>query len=123
MANLNRVCKVCGTQYRYCPTCAGDSNKPKWMTMFDCQDCKTIFDVATSFNLGKIDKNEAKKKLVGVNINKYFTEAIQNDIDKIMVEPKVEVIEQAIVEEPIIEEDNQKKNKKSKKVQFENQEI
>lgn len=120
MANLNRVCKVCGTQYRYCPTCAGDSNKPKWMTMFDCQDCKTIFDVATSFNLGKIDKVKAKKMLVDVNINKHFTEAIQRDIDNIMVEP---LVEPAIVEEPIIEEDNQKKNKKSKKVQFENQEI
>lgn len=129
MANLNRVCKSCGSKYSYCPTCSVDANKPKWMTMFDCEDCKKVFDIATMFNLGKIDKADAKSKLGNVNMNKKFTDTIQHDIDTIMDEPKVNVIaptiidEQVVVQEPAAEEDNQRKNKKYKKPQIEDLEI
>lgn len=68
MAILNRECKVCGTKYSYCPSCSADVRKPKWMTMFDCEECKQIFDVATRFNIGKITKEEAQVNLAGINI-------------------------------------------------------
>lgn len=127
MASLNRTCKVCGNKYHYCPTCSSDANKPRWMTMFDCEDCKKIFDTATMFNLGKIDKAEAKNRLSGVNTNKQFTETIQHDLDVIMAEPKPMFVAPAIIEEavePMPEpEDTQKKAKKYKKPQIEDVEI
>lgn len=90
MARLNKECVVCGKKYRYCPTCAADAGKPRWMTMFDCEDCYTIFNTATRFNLGKITKEEAKDALNGVDLNKDFNAAIKKDLDNIFyVEPVV----------------------------------
>lgn len=91
MANFNRECKVCGVQYSYCPTCSSDAKKPKWMKMFDCEDCKKIFDVATRFNTNVITKEEAQTQLAGVNTNKTFSEQIKKDLFNIFyVEPIIE---------------------------------
>ena len=96
MANLNRECKVCGVKYSYCPSCSADLKKPKWMKMFDCEECKNIFDIDTRFNIGIITKEEAQTQLAGINIDKIFTEQIKKDLSNIFyVEP--------VIEDPIIE--------------------
>lgn len=94
MAKPNKECVVCGKKYHYCPTCAADANKPRWMTMFDCEDCYTIFNTATKFNLGKITKEEAKDALNRVDLNKDFNDAIKKDLNNIFyVEPIVVDVE------------------------------
>ena len=88
MARPNRICKTCGSAYSYCPNCSADSNKPRWMNMFDCNDCRIIFDVATRFNLKKTTKEDAQKELSNINLNKNFTEQIKKDLENIFyVEP------------------------------------
>ena len=37
----NRVCKVCGKEYEYCPSCPKARNKEKFMIMF-CGDNWTL---------------------------------------------------------------------------------
>lgn len=96
MANLNRECNVCGTKYSYCPSCSADARKPKWMTMFDREECKRIFDITTRFNIGKITKEDARDSLAGIDINKTFTKQIQNDLSNIFYV-------ESIIEEPIVE--------------------
>lgn len=97
----NRVCKTCGTAYSYCPNCSADYNKPKWMNMFDCEDCKIVFDTATKFNLNKITKEEARNALSNVNLDKVFTEQIQKDLANIFYEEPIEVI--PTFDEPVAE--------------------
>lgn len=85
MAN-NRVCKVCGKEYEYCPSCPKDRNKKKFMIMFCGDNCHDIFNTCSAFNMNMIDKDEAKSKLMNLDISnkKRFTKQIQNDIDNIM---------------------------------------
>lgn len=114
MAKNNRTCAVCGKGYHYCPTCRTDMKKPRWMTMFDKEDCKTIFEVATKFNLGKLTALEAQDQLKDCNLNMEFNQAIQNDLANIFadtnkVEPVVEEV--SAVEEPVIENYHRKPRK------------
>lgn len=124
MPRPNRVCRVCGKQYRYCPSCASDSHKPRWMTMFDCEDCHTIFTVATDFNLGKIVASEAQNALNDVDLNKDFIDNIKRDLDNIFAVTDVVLEEQApavlddelvVVAEETIVPNEPKKSKKSSK--------
>lgn len=39
-----KVCKVCGSGYSFCPGCVKDMNKPRWMSSFDKEECKKLFD-------------------------------------------------------------------------------
>lgn len=119
MAKNNRTCAVCGKGYHYCPTCRADMKKPRWMNMFDTEDCKTIFEVATKFNLGKLTALEAQSQLKDCNLNMEFNQAIQNDLANIFansqeVEPVV-IEEAPVTEEPVIE-NYYKKSRKHKAV-------
>lgn len=67
MAN-NRKCIVCGTEYSYCPSCTQDRKKPKWMSRFDKEDCKDIFEIGCAFEQKKISALEANKQLDGKKI-------------------------------------------------------
>lgn len=115
MAKNNRTCAVCGKGYHYCPTCRTDMKKPRWMNMFDAEDCKTIFEVSTKFNLGKLTAFEAQDQLKECNLNMEFKPAIKNDLTNIFAATKeaAPVADDAIVvpEEPVVEEQHRKYRK------------
>lgn len=88
MARRNRECYLCGTGYKYCPTCSEDKIKPTWMAEFHSEDCVKIFAICTDFNIGKMSKEEARKALDACNLsNKLnFRSCIQRDIDIIFAD-------------------------------------
>lgn len=83
MSTVNRKCKVCGKEFYFCPNC-GNVKKPKWHANYCSENCKAIFDVAVSFNLGNITKEEASSILKGCEIKlSDYPEEIQDAIRKI----------------------------------------
>jgi hypothetical protein len=89
MAKKNRQCTCCGIAYEYCPTCGNGQLKPSWMSEFCSEDCKTLFETATKFNLNIITKEVAQKKLESINLKPVgkYTEMLQKDIKNIMSKP------------------------------------
>lgn len=58
----NRACYVCGKRYYYCSSynCEQSKGKPRWMVMFDDENCKQIWD-ATSERYFKINTAKTRK--------------------------------------------------------------
>lgn len=105
-----RTCCICGQEYKYCPTC--DKKLPTWFTMFESENCKTIFYTLTNYNLGKITKEEAVEKLNECDLTHKFTfrQKIQNELDSIMAKPKhrgyrakLSLVDE-VMEAPVVEE-------------------
>ena len=61
MARHNRKCLTCGTAYSFCPDCSrADALAPSWKAEFCCEDCMNIWTTATKYNMGILNKKEAK---------------------------------------------------------------
>jgi hypothetical protein len=102
MGRRTRECRVCGSRYEYCPTCSQDKFKPTWMVEFHEENCRTIWDTCTRFNMELISKEEAQAIILECDLSKQenFAEFIKDDIAKILAEdPKPEPV---VVEEPRI---------------------
>lgn len=112
MPKSNRICVVCGKGYHYCPTCREDVTKPRWMTMFDTENCKVIFDTATKFNLGKITAIEAQEQLKDCNLHIDFSNVIQQDLKNIFAVNA----EPMVVEAPSIEEEQTARKSRKQKI-------
>ena len=92
MAKKNRTCICCSKQYSYCNTCSHDTSKPSWMNVYCSENCRTLVQTATNYNMGFIGKETSRERLKNVditNISKYkpdiqkFINAItENTIEK-----------------------------------------
>lgn len=80
-----RFCKICGTQYEYCPTCSRDMNKPKWYTSFDKVECKNLFDALSSNGSGSLSDEETLEALRMMNYKsmKITNQGVLNHIHRI----------------------------------------
>lgn len=88
MARRQRECYLCGESYKYCPTCSQDRTKPSWMAEFHSEDCMTIFDVCTRFNMGMISNTEAQEELNACDLSNKanFKSYVQKDLENIFAE-------------------------------------
>lgn len=86
MAKNNRVCKVCGESYTFCPNCAGVSATEKYKTMFCSKNCRDIFHTLSRYSVKDVNKYEAKEILSSLDMSKRnsFSAAIKSDVDEIM---------------------------------------
>ena len=85
----NKKCLACGTVYTFCPNCAGaDRLAPSWKAEFCCEDCKTLWNTATIFNMGKYTKDEAKAIISALNLKPadQYADCLQRDLKNIMAE-------------------------------------
>ena len=82
----NRVCIICGKEYRYCSACGEDAGKPTWYFIFDGQNCHDIYEVCTQYRDGEIDANVAYEKISKLDISKLkdFAEVTQAQIKEIL---------------------------------------
>lgn len=83
-----RNCYTCLKEYQYCPNCAIDYNKPRWMFSFCCEECKDVYQIISGYNTkdsGITQKNvqDVLKKYNVKDITKY-TDDIQNELKKII---------------------------------------
>lgn len=109
-----RTCLSCGKEYEYCPNCGNYSKFPKWMTEFCSEECKDVFNVVSSFNMGLQTSEDVKAVIRKHNItdttkfagaiqkvlNDNMTKAVVSDV----LEDKVTVEETPVVEEEKAEE-------------------
>lgn len=81
-----RTCCVCHKDYNFCPICnPEDSIKPNWYFAYCSENCKDIYKVASDYENGEIDADEAKsrlKKLDIINLET-FGESYQSTIARI----------------------------------------
>lgn len=85
MANDLRTCKVCGNQYKYCPTCAKYAKLPNWMWKCDTEECNDLFDAISAYKMGIAGKEEIKLVIDIYGITDYskFTESIQKTLKEL----------------------------------------
>ena len=88
MGRRTRECYLCGEKYNYCPTCSQDRMKPTWMAEFHDENCKSIFDICTRYNMQLMTKEEAKKALATCNLTnkENFKSYVQRDLANIFAE-------------------------------------
>ena len=88
MAKRDRNCYLCGTNYKYCPTCSQDRMKPTYMAEFHDENCKNIFDICTRYNVGMLTKEEAQEELMLCDLSNEanFKSYVQRDLANIFAE-------------------------------------
>ena len=86
----NRVCIICGKEYRYCSACGEDAGKPTWYFIFDGQNCHDIYEVCTQYRDGEIDTKIAYEKISKLDISniKNFADATRIQIEEILAKGK-----------------------------------
>lgn len=119
----NRKCIVCGAEYSYCPTCSKDRKKPRWMSQFDKEDCKIIFETGCAFEQGTIDASEASKKLQGKNLSNIISPSLKETLGKLGLakkesEKKEEIKKVEVVKEEKKPEKSEVKNEDKKDKKF-----
>lgn len=84
MANDKRICKACGTEYRYCPTCSKYANKPKWMWKCDTEECNAVFDTVSAYKMGVGSKEEIREVINEYKIKDYskYVDSIRTFLEK-----------------------------------------
>lgn len=100
----NKICATCRSNYDFCPKCNKDKDKPLWYFTFCSQNCHDIYETTSNFENGKINADEAKLQLDGLNLSKLdnFGESYKKSINKIM--SSVSVKENVITEDVVVEE-------------------
>lgn len=108
MAKNNRVCKVCGSEYSFCPTCAGVTATEKYRTMFCSKNCRDVFHTLSRYIVKDVTKDEAKEILSSLDLSKRnkFSDAIKADIDEIMgtYKKSFKKKEDCVAVEPVVAE-------------------
>ena len=89
MAKLNRKCLCCSTRYSYCPSCSrADALLPTWHAEFCSEECMTLWQTATKYNMNKLTKSEAKDIVSNLQlkpVSEYVT-CVQRDLENILKE-------------------------------------
>lgn len=96
MPKANRICKTCGKEYFFCNNCEKNINSPRWMLLWDTENCKSIFEIVSNYAQKVDSKAVAKKKLSKCDLSEQytFTETIRSLINEIMEEEKVEEVKE-----------------------------
>lgn len=66
MSKNNRICKVCGQGYYFCPTCG--THKPSWYKLFNSENCRDAYMAISDYAVGNIDANKANEILSKTNV-------------------------------------------------------
>lgn len=92
MPKPNRECFTCGTPYYYCPGCESSKAhpRPSWYVMFDCQDCRDIFNILTEYSLNRLTREEAGQRLSAFDVcaKNSFTPVIRRELEEILSQPQ-----------------------------------
>lgn len=58
-----RICAICGKEYSYCPDCTDYDELPRWMFLFDKENCKDIWEVINKYRTKEYTAAQAKAEL------------------------------------------------------------
>ena len=79
-----RKCIICGKEYKYCPTCSEDADKPTWYFICCCETCHEINDILSQHTAGRITSADAKAKLEKIDITNIASTDDRNHIKEIL---------------------------------------
>lgn len=84
----NKVCLTCGKSYKYCNSCSDSQNRVYWKNVYDCEECKDIFEIVSDYAQNCITKDVARQRLSKYDLS---TKVISNSnvkkyLDEIVVE-------------------------------------
>lgn len=79
-----RKCFICGKEYKYCPTCSEDADKPTWYFICCCETCHEINDILSQHTAGRITTGEAKEKLEKIDTTNIASTDDRNHIKEIL---------------------------------------
>lgn len=78
----NRTCHVCGNRYYYCSSynCERSRNKPKWMVMFDEENCFRIWKILSARfeNIRKANDLFKFQQITESQLNSIISEETKN---------------------------------------------
>lgn len=80
-----RICVVCGKQYRYCRRCKEFEHLPTWMFSYCSEQCKETYMTLNKFEFGHIDAKTAIEEL-NSNKVKVANEELLKSVTKIKKE-------------------------------------
>ncbi len=87
-----RICAICGKEYSYCGACPEYDELPRWMFLFDNENCKNIWEVINNYRAGKLTAAQAKAELQKLDMS--YKDKINPDfkvyLDQICEETKQE---------------------------------
>lgn len=91
MENKKRKCFSCGAEYKYCPMCYKDKDKPTWMFLFDTDRCNDVFSSINSYTSGEISKEEVIKILSKYDMSDFsiYNQGLQNRLVEIYATEEV----------------------------------
>lgn len=91
----NKECIVCSTRYTYCPTCTAYASIPRWKNIYHDENCRNIYNIASEYAHGMIDKDEAKTRFNNCDLSnkESFKEFYVSVINEVFAEVKKTVIE------------------------------
>lgn len=78
-----RTCIVCGTHYKYCPSCGQDNPDDTWRFIYCSENCRDVFKTVEQFKARKITKEQAAAALSALKMPAKIQEHIHKDIKSI----------------------------------------
>lgn len=84
MRDTKRTCVMCGNQYKYCPNCGSDYNKPTWYGVFCSDNCHDIYKIVTDYRDKKINAITAQSKLKDCDVSAVTDDGVKKLIKEIL---------------------------------------
>lgn len=86
MENINSYCSICGKGYHLCMTCRSRIKSQPWTVYTDTSEHYKIFLILSAYNSKVYDKEEAKKRLLNVDLSdiENFKDIVKNTIREIL---------------------------------------
>lgn len=97
----NKECILCGTKFKYCPSCNQKSPADAWKNIFDDANCRTIFNLCCDFAQKAVDIKTAKEILSGCDLSK--KESFRPDMKKILDEILSSSLPEETEEKPVVD--------------------
>ena len=122
MAKVNKSCRVCGTEYSYCPSC--DYKEPAYKQLVCSENCYNIWNALSRNGVGLATTQETLEALEVIPMPSTLQPSIQAHIDHLWEEMEVattpvveEVVPVVLIEdEPVVIEPVVAPRKKKDKV-------
>lgn len=84
MSRYNRICILCGKEYKFCSNCKEESHQPAWKNIYCSENCRLIFNTTVAYADKSIDIKEAKKRIDSCDLSEI--ENFKEDIKKLVFE-------------------------------------
>lgn len=82
---FNRICIVCGKQYKYCPDCGDYSDQPTWRDTYDTDNCHKIFQIMTDYlSFDIYDKPSAKRRIQELDTSVITNEKLKREVNELL---------------------------------------